>query len=387
MTFDLRSMTMAIRYCSRHDSRKFVAIFFFLFLPTGLALAQASENGIPPPEVGIPGTELLKITSSIIQGQEYDLYINLPRTYSDSSKSFPVIYVLDGQWDFPLVTSIYGEEYYDGFVPGVIVVGITWGGKNPNPDSLRVRDFTPTKVKQAPQSGGAPEFLSFLRGELIPFIDSKFRTLWNDRTLMGSSLGGLFTLYAMFQDSGYFNRYALTSPALRWDNGVIGLYEKQYAERNLRPSARLFMGIGELEDITEFQKFAGQLHSVGQGLEVQTKVLKGMGHSGGKAEGYSRGFQAVFTRPSLRLKSKLLERFTGIYRLTSADTLRISLKNNHLVWQVYGNAGISLEAETEQDFYARGRLLSLHFRKDNLGNVSGFRLERYGREDFIGRIR
>ena len=364
-----------------------VGILLLLFLPIDFALTQSVENGPSSPQVVIPGTQLLKISSSIIQGQEYDLLINLPRTYSDSSKFFPVFYVLDAQWDFPLVASIYGQEYYDGFVPGAIVVGITWGGRNPNPDSLRVRDFTPTKVKQAPQSGGAPEFFSFLRSELIPFIDSQFRTVKSDRTLMGSSLGGLFTFYAMFQDPCIFNRFVLTSPALRWDNGAIGLYEKDYAERHSRTSARVFMGIGELEDVSEFQKFADKLHSIGKGLEVQAKVLKGMGHSGGKAEGYSRGLQAVFARPSLRIKPELLERFTGIYRLTCADTLRISLKNNHLFWQVYGDPGISLEAETEEDFYARGRLLSLHFRKDNLGNIPGFHLERYGREDFIRRIR
>ena len=378
---------MTIRYRRRHDSRKFVAIFFFLLLSTGLALAQVFKADILPPEVVIPGTQLLKITSSIIQGQEYSLFVNLPRTYTDPSKSFPVLYVLDGQWDFPLVTSVFGQEYYDGFVPGVIVVGITWGGKNPNPDSLRVRDFTPTKVKQAHQSGGAAEFLSFLRGELIPFIDSKFRTVKSDRTLMGSSLGGLFTLYAMFQDSGYFNRYVLTSPSLRWDNGAILVDEKEYADKRSRHPARLFIGIGELEEVAEFQKFAERLHSVGQELEVQTKVLQGMGHSGGKAEGYTRGLQAVFARPSLALGVKLLEQYAGLYRLSPEESVRISLENDHLVCHVFGNVRINLEAETESDFYARGQLLNIHFRKDSSGSISGAQLERYGREEFVSKIR
>jgi predicted alpha/beta superfamily hydrolase len=49
---------------------------------------------------------------------------------------------------------------------------------------------------------------------LIPFIESKYRAAKNDRTLMGSSYGGLFTLYAMFHETALFQRYVLTSPAL-----------------------------------------------------------------------------------------------------------------------------------------------------------------------------
>ncbi len=45
---------------------------------------------------------------------------------------------------------------------------------------------------------------------------------------MGSSLGGLFTLYALFQETSLFNRYVLTSPAIGWDDGVIESYIKNY---------------------------------------------------------------------------------------------------------------------------------------------------------------
>ena len=207
------------------------AIFFILLSALCLTEVYGQENfrdsvrSYAPVE--IPNSHLERITSSIV-GQEYDLYINLPGNYRDTSKTFPVIYLLDAQWDFSLVTSIYGQQYYDGFIPAAIIVGITWGGKNPNHDSLRARDLTPTNNKQIPQSGNAKNFLASIKSEIIPFIETRYRTT-HDRTLMGSSFGGLFTLYALFHETRVFNRYVLTSPALGWDGEEIYSDEKRYS--------------------------------------------------------------------------------------------------------------------------------------------------------------
>ena len=120
-------------------------IFLMTLLQPGTGAAQTirSDSLTPPPAVEIAGTQSLHFTSSIV-GQEFNLYVNLPREYQDTTKSLPVVYLLDGQWDFPLLNAIFGEQYYDGFIPGVIVVGIAWGGNNPNFDMLRARDLTPT---------------------------------------------------------------------------------------------------------------------------------------------------------------------------------------------------------------------------------------------------
>jgi hypothetical protein len=132
--------------------------------------------------VTIPGSQIQTITSSIIQQQDYELQIMLPADYGKSNKNYPVVYVMDAQWDFPLVTSLYGQQYYDGFVPSLIIVGVTWTGKYSNPDSLRARDYTPTLILQTPQSGGADKFLLFFKKELFPFIESHYRVDKMDRT-------------------------------------------------------------------------------------------------------------------------------------------------------------------------------------------------------------
>src|SRR5438270_578199 len=71
-----------------------------------LALAQKQF-----PTVDLPGTQVRKITSAIVAGQEYELDISLPAGYN-TNKKYPVLYVMDSQWDFPLVRSIYGQQYY-----------------------------------------------------------------------------------------------------------------------------------------------------------------------------------------------------------------------------------------------------------------------------------
>ena len=247
----------------------FVFLFTVFLFETSSSQSAHGDSLSSPPAVEIGGTQSLHFTSSIV-GQEFDLYVNIPRDYQDTSKAFPVIYLLDGQWDFPLLNAIFGEQSYDGFIPGALVVGIAWGGKNPNYDMLRARDLTPSATKQAPTSGNAPKFLEFIKKELIPFVDARFRTKKDDRTLMGSSLGGLFTLYALFQETSLFNRYVLTSPAIGWDDGVIESYMKDYTPNKSQFPIKVFMAVGGLEgNERAFEKFADVLKAKKlEGLEI-----------------------------------------------------------------------------------------------------------------------
>src|SRR4051812_33036628 len=97
------------------------------------------------PAVELPGTQVLKFKSRI-NNQDYLLQIELPASYSnDTTKKYPVLYVLDGQWCFPTVWGINGNLYYDGFIPEMILVGVTWPD---NFDRNRFRDFTPTMIKE-----------------------------------------------------------------------------------------------------------------------------------------------------------------------------------------------------------------------------------------------
>jgi predicted alpha/beta superfamily hydrolase len=362
-------------------------IFLLLaFLTSGLTLAQTVRSS--PPQVEILGTQLLHVTSAIV-GQDYDLYVNLPRGYQDTTKTFPVIFLVDAQWDFPLTQAIFGEQYYDGFVPAAIMVGITWGGVNPNYDSLRTRDLTPTNVKQMPQSGGGPKFLKFIKNELIPYVESKYRAARNGRTLMGSSFGGLFTLYALFQETGSFDRYVLTSPSLGWDNEILYTYEKEYAAKNTQLPVKLFIGVGGLEGggAAELQKFVAQLKSRNyKGLELETRVIEGIGHSGSKAEGYTRGLQAVFARPTLTLLERILDQYLGKYQVAPQFTVEITKANGSLLVLAPGDTKIPLFAESDSNFYVKGMYLFVRFKKNEAGKVIGFEVEQFNGTQFAQKL-
>ena len=177
----------------------------------------------------------------------------------------------------------------------MIIVGITWGGKNPDYDQLRARDLTPTDGGFGESYGNASNFLSFIKNELSPFIESKFRVNENDRGLCGSSFGGLFSLYALFNETEFFQRYFLTSPAVQWDNNYLFQLENEFYKKRKQLAVRLYMAVGGLENVPLFKKWEEVLRSRNySGLKLDTKVLEGIGHSGSKAEGYTRGMQWVF---------------------------------------------------------------------------------------------
>ncbi len=350
------------------------AIFLFCFV---LLFGSYPKAQTP---VAIPGSQTLKLRSAIVRDQDYEVQVMLPAGYGKGEKNYPVLYLMDSQWDFPLVTALYGQQYFDGFVPEMIIVGVTWTGKYANPDSLRARDYTPTHVAQTPQSGGAANFLSFLKKELFPFVESRYRIDKSNRTLMGCSLGGLFTLFAYFSEPGLFQRYVAASPAVGWDNEAIYQYEKQYADKTPASPARLYLCVGGVErGVPVFEKFADRLMGRQyKSVQVQKQVLQNIGHSGTKGEGYERGLQYVFERPSVELTAAQLQALSGRYATANGREVSIKAENNRPVLSFGPDNDYTLHASAENELYATAEFLNLHFKKDASGNVTGFELERYG---------
>lgn len=363
----------------------FCLFLFFITIIGSTSTAQTHDLK-QIPQVSIPNTQQLTIQSEIVANQEYVLHVNLPGNYNDTTRNFPVVYLLDSQWDFPLLSSIYGQQYYDGFIPEVIIVGITWGGTNPNYDQLRARDLTPPNAVQGEMYGNAANFLGFIKNELSPYVESTFRVKKSDRTLVGSSFGGLFTLYALFNETSFFQKYILTSPATSWGNEAIYKIEKQYSAKNKDLPVRLYMAVGEKEDVNMFTKWENTLQSRNyKGLYIQTKVLENIGHSGTKPEGYTRGMQWAFKRRAIALSSTQISPYAGTYMLGN-DSVKIVIENNMLVG-ISGTSGkIVLTAETENDFYSPGGFLTIRFKKDKANRVSGFELEQYNSRVFAKKI-
>ena len=339
------------------------------------------------PKVDIPGSEVRKITSKIVTGQEYELQIMLPGGFKNSNKKYPVIYLMDSQWDFPLLKCLYGEHYFDGFVPELIVVGVTWGGVNPNPDSLRARDYTPTKEARLPQSGGADKFLSFMKDELFPFIETNYKGDNNNRTLMGCSLGGLFTLYALFTHTDMFNGYAAASPAVGWDKEVLYKYEKEFAEKRSAKALRVYMTVGDVErGRPTFERFSAQMASRNYAfVSLKSKVLENTGHSGTKSETFSRGMQYVFEKPKLNLDATVLNKYVGSYQSPNGNKIDIKNEDGKLALYFSPTNKYVLYSASETDFYATSEFFNLEFKNES-DKPSGFQFNRYNNSQFMTKI-
>lgn len=140
----------------RISLRTLVLTICALFSSAAGALGQQS----PPrfPKVTIPGSELRALKSATTS-RDYDLYIKVPGDYGkNKDQKYPVLYVLDGQWDFKLLDSVYGGLFYDKFVPAMIIVGVTYSGASPDYDSLRAMDYTPLPSRKCPAPAAAPSF-------------------------------------------------------------------------------------------------------------------------------------------------------------------------------------------------------------------------------------
>jgi len=356
-------------------------IVFIIFI----ILITINVNG-QFPAVTIPGSEIRTITSNEVPGQIYELQILLPGGYKNSNKKYPVVYLMDSQWDFPLVKSIYGQQYYDGFIPELILVGITWGGSKPNADSLRARDYTPTKEKRLAQSGGVDGFLSFMKNEAFPFIENNYKADNNNRTIMGCSLGGLIVMYAMFTHTEMFDGYVAASPAIGWDNEVLYKYEKEFAKKIPQRPVRLYLTVGDVESSrTIFEKMSAYLgEQQYKNVVIKSKVLENTGHSGTKTETFSRGLQFVFQRPDLAVDVSELKKFTGNYILPDGRRAEIVISDNKLRLNNSSGGSYRLNAATENNFYSTSEFLNIKFKLSS-GKVEGFELDRYGSSQFVSK--
>ena len=245
--------------------------------------------------VSIPDSQVRQLESATT-GRYYDIYVLLPPDYAQNQKQYPVLYVLDGQWDFKLLDSIYGGLLYDEFVPEMIIVGITYSGEDADYSALRAMDYTPVRDSFVAGSGDAPKFFTFLKEQLIPFIESEYRADASQRVLMGSSYGGTFTLYALFSEPGLFSGYVAASPAVPYGGRFAFEQEAEYASSHKDLPVRLFLSVGGIEElrlpVEEFMHILSERNYTG--LEMETRIIEGERHAGNKPEAYNRGLRFIF---------------------------------------------------------------------------------------------
>lgn len=163
--------------------------------------------------------ESVHIRSNVLK-EERELLISKPAGYGDGGERYPVLYLLDGETHFRYTSGIVEFLASNDRIPEMLVVAISSGSIE-----QRTRDLTPPSSAEidnrfSPGNGGADAFLSFVADELIPFVESNYRTR-PYRVLIGHSFGGLFTIHALIAKPKLFNAYISIDPTLTWNNGAV----------------------------------------------------------------------------------------------------------------------------------------------------------------------
>lgn len=170
------------------------------------------------------------------------IWIYLPDDYAFSKKSYPVLYMQDGQNLFDVITSSYGEwgvdEMMDSIVPRKqsIVVGIDHG------EGKRMTEYNPYSSRFGKGEGDA--YVDFLAHTLKPYIDRTYRTKPGKGTtaVAGSSMGGLISLYAVVKYPDVFGEAGIFSPAF-W----LAPDLQKKIDSSTAISAAVYFVCGELE--------------------------------------------------------------------------------------------------------------------------------------------
>lgn len=191
--------------------------FFFIMLwITSVTSAQESTASKNVSTFTIEAPQL-KTTKKI--------WIYVPKNYSATAKKYSVIYMHDAQNVFDAKTSFSGEwnvdEKLDSLKAPVIVVGIEHGNEK------RIDELTPFKNEKY-GGGNADNYLDFIVKTLKPYIDKNYRTKPKAKNtiIMGSSLGGLVSYYAILKYPEVFGKAGVFSPAFWFSNDIYTLTEQ-----------------------------------------------------------------------------------------------------------------------------------------------------------------
>ena len=150
------------------------------------------------------------------------IWIYLPPDYQTTSKRYPVLYMHDGQNLFDAATTAFGTEWkVDESLNelhlqgdyGCIVVGI-------DNSVNRLDEYSPWVNSEYNEGGEGDEYVDFIANTLKPHVDSLYRTLPGRLTtgIMGSSMGGLISMYAFAERQDVFGKAGIFSPAF-WFGG------------------------------------------------------------------------------------------------------------------------------------------------------------------------
>lgn len=213
--------------------------------------ARAQDPGASAVERAAPLVigETFTIDSRILgETRRINVYVP-PGDPAAPGARLPVLYMPDGGMgeDFLHVAGLMQVSVGNGTMRPFLLVGIE--------NTQRRRDMTgPTRNEEdrkiAPRVGGSDAFRRFIRDELMPRVESRYRTT-DEAAIVGESLAGLFVVETFFLEPGLFDTYIAIDPSLWWNDREL---VSRAAERlRARPAlrGRLYLASSAEPEIAE----------------------------------------------------------------------------------------------------------------------------------------
>ncbi|WP_149915700.1 alpha/beta hydrolase [Sphingobacterium cavernae] len=222
---------------------------FYLFLFSVLIFASSCRNS--PAQDPVPAHDSLRV-QSIILGEERIINVWLPDQYKSGTDSLPIMYMADGgvKEDFPHIANTLEKLINENKIVPMILVGIE--------NTQRRRDLTPvTEVAKdkeiAAKVGGSSKFREFIKEELFPEIEGRYRTT-SERSIIGESLSGLFVMETFFLYPDLFTNYVAFDPSLWWNNHYLNRTVQEHLEGFPTDKKRLWFAGSDATDINQYTK-------------------------------------------------------------------------------------------------------------------------------------
>lgn len=222
--------------------------------------------------------ELQQTTLRSATGPPYRIVVATPAGPAPLN-GYPVIYVVDGNAWTSLVSEIIRVNMDEGVqsrVEAAVVVGIGYPTDEAFDVTRRKLDFTsPVKSGQrGPGVGDGPiggdvALMDFIDTVVKPVIEARFKVDRSRQTLLGHSLGGLFTLSTMLNRPQSFQTYVALSPSIWWNHRTLLQQTRHFVqEPKVSRNLRVFISVGDLEQYST-PAYTAQAHKI---FEAQTKT-------------------------------------------------------------------------------------------------------------------
>ena len=238
------------------------------------------EDTVGYERVDIPKGMLSEAFSLRSNAMHYEInyQVYVPENY-EKLDNLPSLYVTDGheysRLELGNMISILDNLVADKKIEPLLVIFVDPRNPDDHNENRRMSEYVLNKA-----------FVEFFTDELIPEIDSKFKTSGDaaNRGILGTSLGGLNSAYFHATANNYFKRIGINSPAFSYKEEIFDIYDTlQAIPSNIiittgtmydtQPSALRMKGIMERKGYPLLYIEVNQGHSWGNWEELLDDVL------------------------------------------------------------------------------------------------------------------